>query len=102
MAGNTIVASTDTLCEKLPPPVAAIGGAPVRQPAVGTSPLLRQTPRIAFQRSVLAIPVRPDGGPDWDNRLAGYTTDIGLEGVGLEFPRTLNLQTLGLVLSLSP
>ena len=102
MSANTIVASSDTLCEKLPAPSAHVGSAPVRQPPLGTSPLLRQTPRIALQRAVLAIPVQPDGGPDWDNRLAGFTTDIGVEGVGLEFPRTVNLQTLGLVLSLSP
>jgi hypothetical protein len=107
MSGSTIVAtretaSADTVCEKLIPAVADVVGAPVRQAGLGTSPLLRQTPRIAFQRAVLAIPVRPDGGPDWDNRLAGYTTDIGLEGLGLEFQRTVNLQTLGLVVSLSP
>jgi hypothetical protein len=62
---------------------------------------VRQTPRAAFRRAVLAIPVRPDGGPDWDNRAAGHTIDIGVEGIGLEFQRTLNLQTLGLVLTMN-
>ncbi len=107
MSANTIVASretagADTLCERNSPRVGPIAGL-AREPAdLATSALLRQSPRITYQRAVLAIPVRPDGGPDWDNRLAGYTTDIGLEGLGLEFQRTVNLQTLGLVLSLSP
>jgi len=85
MSSNTVIASAETLSEK--------------QGVL--NPRLRQRPRIADRRPLLAIPVRPDGSPDWKNRFAGHTTDIGLEGLGLELPQDLNLQTLGLVLSLA-
>ena len=98
---STIVATSDTICEQLHAVAGEVLERPPWQAALATSPLLRQTPRVAFRRSVVAIPVRPDGGPDWDHRLAGHTTDIGLEGIGLAFQRGVNLQTLGLVLNLA-
>src|SRR5438105_1256063 len=40
---------------------------------VAHNPLLRQRPRVSFRRPVVAIPLLPNGGPDWKNRFAGHT-----------------------------
>jgi hypothetical protein len=97
MAATTIIKCGETLFDV---PIPRLEGAPPAEAA--TNPAVRQTPRIAYQRPVLAIPIRPDGGPDWENRFAGQTTDLGLEGLGLEFARIPDMQTLGLVLSMTP
>jgi hypothetical protein len=98
MSTNTIMLSGETLAEMR---LLLADDLPEKSKTPMADPLVRQRPRVAYRRPVLAIPVRPDGGPDWENRMAGRTTDIGLEGIGLEFQRSLNLQTLGLVLSLA-
>jgi hypothetical protein len=98
MSTQTLILSNETLAE-IP---LRIADDLVEKPATGNpNHLTRQGPRLTYRRPVLAIPVRPDGGPDWENRVAGHTTDIGLEGIGLEFQRNPNLQTLGLVLNLA-
>src|SRR5271165_7024820 len=89
MSSHTVMLSGETLSERQ----ARLSATPSDQ--------LRQRPRVSFERSVLAIPLDPDGGPDWEHRFTGRSIDIGLEGIGLEFHRAANLQTLGLVLTLS-
>ena len=84
MSTNTIILSGETLSERR---IVLADELTEQAPQSAADPLTRQTPRAAFRRAVLAIPLRPDGGPDWENRAAGHTTDIGVEGIGLEFQR---------------
>jgi hypothetical protein len=113
MSAHTIVLTGDTLCEMHPQAAELLAQARLSA-AEAHNPMLRQRPRMAFRHPVVFIPARADGGPDWENRFAGHTTDIGVEGIGLEYVqvnnldailsevgRAVHLQTLGLVLSLA-
>jgi hypothetical protein len=95
-SGNTVILSADTICEKAQPMPPELTEATRH-----SSGALRSRPRAPFRRPVLGIPIRVDGAPDWASRIAGTTLDIGLEGIGLEFPDSPNLQTLGMVLNIS-
>jgi Thaumarchaeal output domain 1 len=104
--------SPDTICEQTPG--ADLLRVAHQQAKAAQNPLLRQRPRVPFRRTVVATPLLADGAPDLANRFTGFTTDISVEGIGLEFRQTatmtsgrhvrgrnLSLQTLGLVLNLA-
>ena len=113
MSTNTVIMSGETLCEKAPLE-ADILAMTRKLGSAARNTHLRQQPRVPYRAPVVAIPMLPDGGPDWENRFAGTTTDLGVEGIGLEYrqgnnlqsgksenTRGLNLQTLGLILNLA-
>jgi hypothetical protein len=60
----------------------------------------RRAPRFPVERSVLAVPVLPDGSPDWDNRLAGVSCDLSTDGLGVALQGAQDVQAPGLVVAL--
>ena len=60
----------------------------------------RRVPRQTVQRSLLVVPVLPNGRPDWARRVQGATVDVSPTGVRLVFdwPDDLQVQELVLVL----
>jgi hypothetical protein len=58
----------------------------------------REHPRYDIVRSVLAIPLTPEGLPDWQNRLPGFTTDLSVDGIGLELDTDRPLDASALVI----
>jgi hypothetical protein len=56
--------------------------------------------RQPFEMPLLAIPVLPDGAPDWDHRVIGKSLDLSRDGMGLVVGSPLRLSTTSLVLIL--
>ncbi|HXG09519.1 MAG TPA: hypothetical protein VNK04_06990 [Gemmataceae bacterium] len=58
----------------------------------------RSAPRYPVSVPVLAVPVLPDGSPDWERRATGASWDLSANGIGLILNSAEELQTAGLVL----
>ena len=62
--------------------------------------MVRQTPRYAIRRPLLAIPLLVDGSPDWDHRCLGTSLDVSVEGLAVELATDSELPTLAAMLVL--
>jgi hypothetical protein len=58
----------------------------------------RSAPRYSVQKTVLVVPVSPDGAPEWEHRKTVVLRDISEGGVGLTCPDGPSWETDSLVL----
>jgi hypothetical protein len=75
-----------------------VSAIPIRQGLAKADP--RQEPRLPVRVPVIAVPVLPDGAPDWDHRVTGKSSDFSSAGMGMVIDSAVELSTSSLVLLL--